>query len=143
MHLYLTPHTSLLTPHTSLLHNSLQLFMIPEVREGVVQFDQCAELFEDPEDDDEKPLLPAGPANRKDEPIEVRRHSSTSCPSMGPPPHPTSFHASPHNVSVVMHSTKFTCDSCGLLSCPAPRAPPSPPPPLRTRLTARTATDES
>ena len=50
----------------------LQLFMIPEVREGVVQFDQCAELFEDPEEDDEKPLLPAGPYNRKEEPGEVQ-----------------------------------------------------------------------
>lgn len=94
-----------LTPHTSLLRNSLQLFMIPEVREGVVQFDQCAELFEDPEDDDEKPLLPAGPTNRKDEPIEVRRHNSTSCPSMGPPPHPTP----PHPTSFSYISTQCVC----------------------------------
>ena len=86
----------ILSPH------SPQLFMIPEVREGVVQFDQCAELFEDPEDDDEKPLLPAGPSNRKDETGEVRgqyfiNHPLTMIPT---PPYPTPF--------VVIHS-HHTC----------------------------------
>lgn len=85
-----------------LTSHSPQLFMIPEVREGVVQFDQCAELFEDPEDDDEKPLLPAGPSNRKDETGEVRgQHSTSYHLTMTPtPPHPTPF--------VVIHS-HYTC----------------------------------
>ena len=84
-----------------------QLFMIPEVREGVVQFDQCAELFEDPEDDDEKPLLPAGPSNRKDETGEVRGQYSINHPStMTPtPPHPTPPYPTPF---VVIHS-HHTC----------------------------------
>ena len=56
--------------------------MIPEVRVGVVQFDQCAELFEDPEDDDEKPLIPAGPYSRKDETGKVRTQSPWICHAM-------------------------------------------------------------
>ena len=116
-----------------------QLFMIPEVREGVVQFDQCAELFEDPEDDDEKPLLPAGPSNRKDDTGEVRgqrptNHPSTTTPT---PPHSICCHSfSPH--LLVIHMVYFPAPPH-----PHPRARPSPPPLLRTRLIARTATDGS
>lgn len=96
-----------------------QLFMIPEVREGVVQFDQCAELFEDPEDDDEKPLLPAGPSNRKDETGEVRGQRLTNHPSTTTP-------TPPHLLSFIL--TTLACDPHGIL---APTCcPPLPPPEL-------------
>ena len=99
----------ILSPH------SPQLFMIPEVREGVVQFDQCAELFEDPEDDDEKPLLPAGPSNRKDETGEVRGQYFINHPlTMIPTP--------PHLLSFIL--TTLACDPHGILA--SPRCPPPP-----------------
>ena len=108
--------------------------MIPEVCEGVVQFDQCTELFEDPEDDDEKPLLPAGPSKRKDEPGKVRRRNSTSHTSTGLQLHTTCCHAFLPNSLL---------DSFGLLPCPTSRAPLFPLPLLWTQLPARMATDKS
>ena len=42
----------------------LQLYMLPDIRKGVLEFNEVSDLYEDLGDDDEKPVF--GPHNRKE-----------------------------------------------------------------------------
>ena len=52
--------------------------MISDVRQGVLDVDKTCELFDDTNDDDDKPLFGVGPQNRKDSSGDVGDKSPSS-----------------------------------------------------------------
>ena len=42
----------------------VQLYMLPDIRKGVLEFNEVSDLYEDLGDDDEKPVF--GPQNKKE-----------------------------------------------------------------------------